>query len=871
MGMSFEDERKDYIEKLKNIINGIDKINAMQNTRIIDAKMQSELEKKKRDAQKFLKKLEQREFEIAVVGLEKAGKSSFSNAILEIDVLPTADARCTYTSTCIRAGESDRATIRFFSVDEFNGEFCDKLKTMGIENVSAYTYNTLSKDTYLRLFEALPERDQREYTDSVNQDVLDIIQNRDILSQYIGYADKQYIGSELDSDEFKDFIRKPEKAIAAKEIVIESTKFNSMKNAVMYDVPGFDSPTAMHKQQTLSKMRDVDAIIMVANAKAPSLRGTEISIFKENDLDGALLSEKLFVFENKVDMINDTKALEENKATAWKEWIEIRKIMDRKDRIIFGSAIAYLGEKLGKVGLDARAKMDELGMPYGVDELKKELEKYYEKERFVVLKKRIDSIISTLQEMFRDLKAEKKGSFSNGAFESTAYIRLTFEIADSGKLIQSDLKVLKESINEKERELKLSKAIDAKISELVTVENCKITEEELKETHRDKAGNGTMQNPSAVEPAIRQLKFNKMYEDFQEEIFNIAAEEHESNFKEIVEIFKTRFGLSDRNACSDALIENICEFIDGRSTKDSADGQGKAYFSSLIERFARDIYEILILKTRGQDRYNQFRDRVENYLSMGVFYSAKKASLVEDDQFSYIDAKLSDSPMWKLLLWPELLNDCEEVDTNRVWETLKNLTGIEEGDYTSIDRLINASISRYGKSSVELVKKIFTGFVKSRPEMELVRAAREILREYVVEDENEEENKTENEDLRDIIYGRAHVKRSIGKEVELNYESIQEEFKADILVLNEVLRYAFIGAINMDRAFSANEVGFIERLIKKLDGPEFKKFTSDNLWLIKHDEMSSIADEKAKQDADRVVMEQIDQILTALNHRMVVE
>ena len=428
--MSFEDERKDYIEKLKNIINGIDKINAMQNTRIIDAKMQSELEKKKRDAQKFLKKLEQREFEIAVVGLEKAGKSSFSNAILEIDVLPTADARCTYTSTCIRAGESDRATIRFFSVDQFNGEFCDKLKTMGIENVSAYTYNTLSKDTYLRLFEALPERDQREYTDSVNQDVLDIIQNRDILSQYIGYADKQYIGSELDSDEFKDFIRKPEKAIAAKEIVIESTKFNSMKNAVMYDVPGFDSPTAMHKQQTLSKMRDVDAIIMVANAKAPSLRGTEISIFKENDLDGALLSEKLFVFENKVDMINDTKALEENKATAWKEWIEIRKIMDRKDRIIFGSAIAYLGEKLGKVGLDARAKMDELGMPYGVDELKKELEKYYEKERFVVLKKRIDSIISTLQEMFRDLKAEKKGSFSNGAFESTAYIRLTFEIAD---------------------------------------------------------------------------------------------------------------------------------------------------------------------------------------------------------------------------------------------------------------------------------------------------------------------------------------------------------------------------------------------------------------------------------------------------------
>ena len=105
----------------------------------------------------------------------------------------------------------------------------------------------------------------------------------------------------------------------------------------------------------------------------------------------------------------------------------------------------------------------------------------------------------------------------------------------------------------------------------------------------------------------------------------------------------------------------------------------------------------------------------------------------------------------------------------------------------------------------------------------------------------------------------------------MTYESVQEEFKADILVLNEVLRYAFIGAINIDRAFSANEVGFIERLIKKLDAQEFQQFIMTNLHFIKYDEVSSIADEKAKQDEDRVVMEQIDQILTALNHKIVVE
>ena len=275
------------------------------------------------------------------------------------------------------------------------------------------------------------------------------------------------------------------------------------------------------------------------------------------------------------------------------------------------------------------------------------------------------------------------------------------------------------------------------------------------------------------------------------------------------------------------------------------------------------------MKTRGQDRYNQFRDRVENYLSMGIFYSAKKARLAEGDQFSYIDAKLSDSPMWKLLLWPELLDDCEKVDTTRVWETLKNLTGISQGDSISIDRFIGTLINRYGKHSIEFVTKVFTGFAKSRPEMELVEAAKEILRGYIRGED--EEGKAENEDLRDIIYGRAQVRRSIGKEIELTYESVQEEFKADILVLNEVLRYAFIGAINIDRAFSANEVGFIERLIKKLDAQEFQQFIMTNLHFIKYDEVSSIADEKAKQDEDRVVMEQIDQILTALNHKIVVE
>ena len=122
MPMSFDIERELYIKKLNNIVNGIEKINAIQNSRIINSDTTVKLEEHKTAAKKLLKKLEKGEFEIAVIGLEKAGKSSFSNAIMDNDVLPTADARCTYTATCIKAGDVDHAIVTFFSVEEFNSK-----------------------------------------------------------------------------------------------------------------------------------------------------------------------------------------------------------------------------------------------------------------------------------------------------------------------------------------------------------------------------------------------------------------------------------------------------------------------------------------------------------------------------------------------------------------------------------------------------------------------------------------------------------------------------------------------------------------------------------------------------------------------------
>ncbi len=52
-----------------------------------------------------LARLKSREFAVAVVGLEKAGKSTLGNALINSEILPEYTERCTYTTTELRAGD----------------------------------------------------------------------------------------------------------------------------------------------------------------------------------------------------------------------------------------------------------------------------------------------------------------------------------------------------------------------------------------------------------------------------------------------------------------------------------------------------------------------------------------------------------------------------------------------------------------------------------------------------------------------------------------------------------------------------------------------------------------------------------------------
>ena len=146
--MGWQEDREIYIQKLDRIVSGADKLLALPHNRVISVKMRDDLGKLRNEAEKLQKKLTHNEFEIAVVGVEKSGKSSFVNALIKLDTLPTSGERCTYTTTCIRSGDENSARVTFYTTQDLEKDLRNKLEILNIPDPHLYNLNNLDLDHY---------------------------------------------------------------------------------------------------------------------------------------------------------------------------------------------------------------------------------------------------------------------------------------------------------------------------------------------------------------------------------------------------------------------------------------------------------------------------------------------------------------------------------------------------------------------------------------------------------------------------------------------------------------------------------------------------------------------------------------------------
>ena len=100
---------------------------------------------------------------IVFAGPNGSGKSSLTNALVGIqDCLPVDTVRCTYTTTQLRAGNTNQGEVNFYSSEEFEKRFKERLDKIGC-NISPCDFQNINLQTFEDWGESLGIRKTDEY------------------------------------------------------------------------------------------------------------------------------------------------------------------------------------------------------------------------------------------------------------------------------------------------------------------------------------------------------------------------------------------------------------------------------------------------------------------------------------------------------------------------------------------------------------------------------------------------------------------------------------------------------------------------------------------------------------------------------------
>ena len=318
-----------------------------------------------------------------------------------------------------------------------------------------------------------------------------------------------------------EYITDSVKALAVSGVVINSQELANMKNAIIYDVPGFNAPTALHKAQTLKRMEEADAIIVIAKGDEPSLTDEPLKILYESDSDGNLLKDKLFVFANKTER---STTISKNIQITKKEWISKGFIDEWKaeNRIFFGCALAHLQslnlclDKDGSSRALREFEEKKSQMPHGdgIQMIRAELEKYNHTERFKVLKSRIDRIKANIKKTLNEIPLDFD-SIANRSYGFEHIAIATAFCCKTPSVVEASLLELRDHIrNYMPKEKPLSKKITKYIMENITKEKYAISDEIIDRAKKQSPYTGTFEDTARIEGDIRKLKFKEMEQNY---------------------------------------------------------------------------------------------------------------------------------------------------------------------------------------------------------------------------------------------------------------------------------------------------------------------------------------------------------------------
>lgn len=327
-------------------------------------------------AQSQLDRLRRNRFEIAILGLEKSGKSTLLNAWLGAELLPAAPERCTYTKTEVWAASSEedqRLLIEYYTADEFDQSVRAKREALALLG---------------------PGKDHDELAaelDEVDKLRSDIAKWTARGSDAYTFREISEIREPLENAVARDRAR----ARAAKRIELRTSRLNSERDVVFFDVPGFNSPVTLHRQQAEDALRAVDVMIYAKEASKPDTEVSERRMLDVADREDPLVrvADKTFVALTRIDSAGTVDELNDWIEKSRSRWPGVP--IDRIIPVCPPARLAAMGT--GRVETNARgeryrARLRELGCDDGLEQLRSAVERYIDRERAQVLERRCGAI-----------------------------------------------------------------------------------------------------------------------------------------------------------------------------------------------------------------------------------------------------------------------------------------------------------------------------------------------------------------------------------------------------------------------------------------------------------------------------------------------
>lgn len=382
-----------------------------------------------------------------------------------------------------------------------------------------------------------------------------------------------------------------------------------MDNLIIYDVPGFDSPTKLHREQAEKFMKDSEIIVMVHGYGANSdLNDSQVTMLATTkDEFGTELAKKMLVVGNKIDYyiessressLEKIKKVSNDTIDSLKKWN-----VYQNGNFIPISAKAYMQEHLLIDGNEINQKLKQFNLSNNIDTFRKRLEEVFKTDALEVLNTVVNKVIYETKAFLEEFKLNYNPNKDQKKKRSEVFKLVDKQWSNVKKSLKQDLKDYKNEV--RNTNFDLDNAIREQV-ETQWIEKLKNQIDDLiREAQSDTTtGKENIISPSQVNDKVRTSIYNVSLTD----IINIstASIEKLAN-KEISKLYdilqKNILGNSVSADSADELKSTLHEITVGHFY------EAKSY-KPLIFRFLNNIFEVIIL---NKVTNNEKESRVENF------------------------------------------------------------------------------------------------------------------------------------------------------------------------------------------------------------------------------------------------------------------